>query len=314
MAFWNKNRQPAHPAQEEKSLYPVLHVANSLRDYQRELVQKEVSSLWELSMVGSSFASVLKEAEHFQVKLQDLGQSFAHIDQTAEQFGQVREDIAQSVLGAQAQMEQLGQISVEVQSSYDKMTETFSQLQSAVEEIRQCMKKIVSIADQTNILALNASIEAARAGAAGKGFSVVATQVKSLAEEIKSLSREVDTGVRDVESGTKELNARINASQETLGQGVGIVAQTDESFSSITEAAEGAVSVQTGISGVIESSQRELMEICQFFDQIKDQHQEVVKHIESASNLGTTKSAMFEDIDNMLSQIPPLVNELERGN
>ncbi len=67
--------------------------------------------------------------------------------------------------------------------------------------------------------------------------------------------------------------------------------------------------MQTEISGVIEDSRKELQEICQFFDEIKLQYQEVVKHIERASKLGTTKSAMFEDIDNMLSQIPPIIQD-----
>ena len=57
----------------------------------------------------------------------------------------------------------------------------------------------------------------------------------------------------------------------------------------------------------------ELQVIRQFFDQIKEQYQEVLKHIESASRLGTTKSAMFEDMDNMIAQIPPLVRDLESG-
>ena len=49
--------------------------------------------------------------------------------------------------------------------------------------------------------------------------------------------------------------------------------------------------------------------LCGFFDKIRGQYQEVVKHIDHASNLGTTKSAMFEDIDNMLSQIPPIIED-----
>ena len=147
-------------------------------------------------------------------------------------------------------MDALGQTSAEVQRSYETMSETFAQLQAAIREIQQCMGKIVSIADQTNILAINASIEAARAGEAGKGFAVVATQVKQLAEEIKSLSAEVNSGVSDVEVRAGELNQSILTSQETLGQGVGIVSQTGESFQRITTAAEGAVSVQTETKGI----------------------------------------------------------------
>ena len=306
-----RKHQPAAAVQEETGLYPVLHVAESLKEYQKELVKKEVSSLWELSQVGVSFSGVLEEGDQFQVKLQELGESFSGIGATAEQFGQVRGAIGQAVSEARDQMEALGQTSMQVQQSYDAMAETFSQLENAIRGIQQTLGKIVSIAEQTNILAINASIEAARAGAEGRSFAVVASQVKQLAGEIKDLAGEVDSGVSEVELRANELSGSISASQQTLGQGVGIVNQTEGSFEKITEAAEGAVSVQTGIVGVIGESQQELQLLCQFFDQIKSQYQEVVKHISYASQLGTTKSAMFEDMDNMISQIPPLVQEIE---
>ena len=309
--LFKRKGQAAGQLPEEKSLYPVLHVANSLKEYQQELVKKEVASLWELSQVGDSFGDVLSDGDQFQAKLLNLEASFSNISETVEQFGLVRGEIGQAVSEARGQMVALAQTAAEIQESYTSMAETFSQLENAIRGIQQTLGKIVSIAEQTNILAINASIEAARAGAEGRSFAVVASQVKQLAGEIKDLAGEVDSGVSEVELRANELSGSISASQQTLGQGVGIVNQTEGSFEKITEAAEGAVSVQTGIVGVIGESQQELQLLCQFFDQIKSQYQEVVKHISYASQLGTTKSAMFEDMDNMISQIPPLVQEIE---
>ena len=293
MFFSKKGRKkPGQVWHDEKSLYPILHVAGSLKEYLKELARKEVESLSELGRVEVSFSSATNSG-WLEV---------------------VREDITQTVSEAQERVEDLKETSSQVQASYSAMESTFEQLQTAVKEIQRCMGKIGSIADETNILAINASIEAARAGEQGKGFAVVAEKVRELAREIKELTDEVDTGVQNVEAGAIQLNKSIQVSQQTLGQGVDIVNSTSESFQQITEAAEGAASVQAEISNVIEDSQRALQVICQFFDGMKVRYQEVVKHIERTNNLGTTKSAMFEDVDNMLSQIEPIIRDTELGN
>ena len=309
----NGRKKQGQICHDEKSLYPILHLAGSLKEYQKELSRKEVESLSEMSMVKSSFSGVLTETDQFQSQLQDFGQTFSSINEAAGRFVQVRDDVTKTVSEAQNMVEELKLTSMQVQTSYSEMESTFEQLQTAVKEIQHCMEKISSIADETNILAINASIEAARAGEQGRGFAIVAEKVRELAKEIKGLTDDVDTGVRDVEARATQLNEKILESQQTLGQGVGVVNSTSESFSQITMAAEGAASVQTEISSVIEDSQRELQVICQFFDGIRLRYQDVINHIEKANNLGTTKSAMFEDVDNMLSQIVPIVKDTDPG-
>ena len=293
----------------EKSLYPVLYVTDHLKDYKDALIQKEVESLWELSLVNKSFSGVLERADNFQAQLMDFGQSFSSINTTAGQFSEVRESIGQTVSQTQNKVEDLKQTYVAIEQSYEEMEQTFIQLQAAVTSICKSINKIVSIADETNILAINASIEASRAGESGKGFAEVASKVKELAEEIKTLANEAESDIHNVESGTKQLNKSISDSAQKLEEGNGIVAATDDSFQEITQAADGASTVQTDIATVIGASQNKLQTLCQFFDDIKQQYQEVVKHINRASTLGTTKSAMFEDIDNMLSQIPPIIKD-----
>ena len=310
MFFGKRNHKEIREAAEGMdNLNPVLHVIDTLKDYHKDVVKKEVDSLWELNEIRRSFGGVLKETENFQGRLQDFEQNFSSIEQVSGEFAAVRDTIIQSVTHAQNGVEELKSTSEQVAAYFSEMEQTFDQLQESVKGIRQCINKIVSIADETNILAINASIEASRAGQDGKGFAVVASKVKELAEEIKSLANDADSGIHNVESGATELNDSILSSAQKLGEGTDIVNSAYDSFHEITQAAEGASQVQTEISNVIEDSQKKMQTLCQFFDEIKLQYQEVVKHIKRASSLGTTKSAMFEDIDNMLSQIPPIIKD-----
>ena len=308
MLFEKKGPKKAVKKQ-KKGLYPVLYVMESLKGYHTELVQKEVNSLQELSVVSKSFGKVLHESENFQEKLQDFGNTFSSISQVSGQFTEVKSEIAESVNQAQNGVEELKNSSREVESHFGEMENTFEDFMEAVKNIKKCTSKIVTIADQTNMLALNATIEAARAGEQGKGFAVVAVEVAVLAEEIKKLVAEVNTSIGDVEQGTDKLNESISTSQQALEASIDKVNDTYEMFDKITQAAEGAETVQEEISGVIDQSSSSLQSLCGFFDQTREHYQQVMEHINYASKLGTTKSAMFEDIDLMMSQIPPIIEE-----
>lgn len=310
MLFRNKSKEkPTEIKTNDNNLYPVLHVIDSLKDYRTELVQKEVDSLKEIGEIGNSFGNVFIEADRFQEKLQDFGQNFYSIEQASAEFITVKESIDQSVSHAQQEIEELKNSSMQVETYFSEMESTFGDLQKAVEKIKSCTNGIISIAEQTNMLALNASIEAARAGEAGKGFAVVAVEVKKLADEIKNLTGEVGSGIAEVEHGTDQLNNSIKTSQEALGKSLDKVNDTYEMFDEITQSAEGATTVHTEISKVINDSKSALQLLYDFFGRLRNRYQDVMKHINQANRLGTTKSTMFEDIDNMMSQIPPIIKE-----
>lgn len=153
--------------------------------------------------------------------------------------------------------------SAEVEAS--QTVETVMDLSNAAEKIGEVISIIQGIAEQTNLLALNATIEAARAGEAGKGFAVVASEVKTLAEQTASATTEISDQVNAIQSatsGSAEAISSVTQSIIELNEISSSIASavaeqsiaTKEIASSVQEAATGTQDVSRNISGVTASA------------------------------------------------------------
>lgn len=115
-------------------------------------------------------------------------------------------------------------------------TELIQKLSQQSKEIESITQVITSITDQTNLLALNAAIEAARAGEHGKGFAVVADEVRKLAEESNRSASQIVTLTNEIQRDTKNVELAIEDSLQNVEQGVGIIDEAGQSFGQIVNA------------------------------------------------------------------------------
>jgi methyl-accepting chemotaxis protein len=121
-------------------------------------------------------------------------------------------------------------------SEIDQATSVIQQLEADVGDIGSILDVIRSVSEQTNLLALNAAIEAARAGEHGRGFAVVADEVRTLASRTQSSTNEIQTMIEKLQAGAKSAVSAMGASQKMAGKSVEQATDSGTSLSAITQA------------------------------------------------------------------------------
>jgi methyl-accepting chemotaxis protein len=116
------------------------------------------------------------------------------------------------------QVEQANTITTTALTTANEARDRVNSLEGASSRIAEVVHLINDIAEQTNLLALNATIEAARAGEAGKGFAVVASEVKNLANQTANATQEIEEQVQAMQQATNETVTAVNSIGKTIDQ------------------------------------------------------------------------------------------------
>jgi methyl-accepting chemotaxis protein len=178
-----------------------------------------------------------------------------------ESIATASDELATSVAEMGLQVLHSSNISADAVRQAERTDAQVSQLSHAAQHISEVLKLITNIAKQTNLLALNATIEAARAGESGRGFSVVASEVKTLASQTAQAADEIGGQIADMQTATnasvsaiKEIGATIRRVSEIATAIASTVeeqgASTQEIARNIHRAAQGTTQVVTNIHDV----------------------------------------------------------------
>lgn len=160
--------------------------------------------------------------------------------------------------------------------------EVISQLESEVQQVDELIDFISEIAEQTNMLALNAHIEASRAGEQGEGFAAVANEIKELAEGAKEAARDIEARLERIRSQTEGTVTEVRGTSDRIGQHIDAIENAASAFS---EVAEHAQETNAGVQEITEATHQQA-----------ESTQEVLEMVEAAAAVSEETSAESENV------------------
>ncbi|MEX5610129.1 methyl-accepting chemotaxis protein [Pseudomonas protegens] len=233
----------------------------------------------EIDQVATAVHEMTATAQDVARNATQAAQAASHADQAASQGMQIVRDTS-SAIGALA--EEIGRAVGVVQT-----------LAKDSENINAILIAIRGIAEQTNLLALNAAIEAARAGEQGRGFAVVADEVRNLAQKTQQATEEIQSMIQQLQQGTREVVRVMEDSQHKTDQSVEHAAKAAQALETITQAVSVINDMNTQIasaaeeqSAVAEDINRNVINIGQVANEVAGGADE-----SSAASAGLTKLA-----------------------
>ncbi len=268
--------------------------------------------------VASASTEIAASAEEMANGLQSQEQQTQQVAAAVEELSQSVNEVAAKSADATAaseesqhQAEQGGQI---VSSTVTEMEGIAREVQGSAQTINTLGEKsktigeiisvINDIADQTNLLALNAAIEAARAGEHGRGFAVVADEVRKLAERTTIATEEVSQSIRGIQTETASAVELIEAGSQRVGKGVELASQAGTSLESIVG---GSMSVQAMVRDIAAAANEQSLATGEIAQAV-----EGINCITRQSAEGASQSSIAaNDLSAQANQLQNLVNRFK---
>lgn len=297
-----------------EDLFPLSYMSKSLKETRKSLIAEDHNTTEQIAEIQESFETILEQSDRVASSMDTIKDKFNNIVEVSSQIEGSVNEVLDATGHATENVDSLQESSSNVLKDFEKVSQVLANFQKSFDEIQETMSGIIGIANQTNMLSLNASIEAARAGEHGLGFAVVATEVSTLSAEIKKLVDTVNANMASLKQDAADLNSSMEMATAMLTKEQEQVAQTNVLFNDIKTSVSGVIEVQKAIAGYVDDCNESANQIQSDILSAKENYISVASSVDKLSSDITRKNALYEDMENLLTQVDPIVEDIKANH
>ncbi|WP_100371773.1 methyl-accepting chemotaxis protein [Bacillus sp. FJAT-45037] len=235
----------------------------------------------------------------------EIASSATTVEAHSEQSRQYAADGGKLVRETVAKMNAIDQSVQDSDAAIQGMSEKASEIGGILDVIR-------GIADQTNLLALNAAIEAARAGEHGRGFAVVADEVRKLAEQSSSSTLKINDLISAMQAETKHSVSMMGLVKEEVSMGLKTANETNQKFIAITEAIELMNTQIEQMTGTVQSMAEKSTVVSESVNDMTSIARESAEHSSTVSASAQETLASMEEVTSSAQALTSMAEELQQ--